>query len=297
MDSTVRAAGGLLWRERDGVIEVALVHRPRYQDWTLPKGTLEADESPLRAAHREVIEETGVRPVVGVRLLSTSYQVPTTGGAADKTVDYWAMRAGTTSPFTPSPEVDQMRWLPLDEAATTLTYHQDGAVLEAFGALPRPLRTVVLLHHAPASGEWDGPDVTRPLDDVGARTAERLTGLLALFAPVRAVSATPRRCVQTLEPLAAGRNLEIEPDSVFDAESHARAPEVTANRLLDLASGDTGTVVVCSQAGVIPDTVALLADSDGLALPTVRTPAGNGWVLSFAERLLVAADFLSIDIR
>lgn len=285
-----RAAGGLLWRDREGMVEVALVHRPKYQDWSLPKGKPEPGEHPLATAYREVAEETGVRPEIGVRLPSTRYQRPTPDGVVDKTVNYWAMRAREVSDFTPNAEVDELRWVPLDEVATALSHVRDTGVVAAFAALPRPLRTVVLLRHAPAVAEWDAPDVTRPLDDAGAGLAVRLADLLALFAPVRVVCATPRRCVQTVAPLASRCGVRIESDSGFDAASHARSPEVTAERVMEVATTQ-GTVVVCADTGVVPDTVALLADTDGLHVPSVRTPAGAGWVLSFNGAALVAADF------
>lgn len=294
MRSTVRAAGGVLWRERDDTVEVALVHRPKHQDWSLPKGKLHAGEHPLAAACREVMEETGVQPAVGVRLPSITYPVLTSGGAADKTVDYWVMRMlTTTGSFAPNQEVDELRWLSLEEVEAALSYRRDREVVAAFAALPRPLRTVLLVRHAPAAEEWDGPDVTRPLSPAGVVAAKRIAELLTLFAPTRLVSATPRRCVQTLDALAAGLGVEIESDGVFDAESHARAPEVTADRLGKLSSDGDGPVVICSEAGVIPDTVALLADSDGLSVPTVRTPEASAWALSFAGDKLRAADFIS----
>ena len=295
MRSTVRAAGGVLWRERAGTVEVAVVHRPKHQDWSLPKGKLHDGEHPLAAAHREVMEETGVHAAVGVRLPSTSYPVLTTAGAADKTVDYWAMRPLTTMPFTATREVDQLRWLGLAEIERALTYRRDRDVVAAFATLPRLKRTALLVHHAPAAEEWDGPDVTRPLSPSGVVAAERLAELLALYAPTRLVSATPRRCVQTLDPLAARLRVAIESDGGFDAEAHAKAPEATADRLGKLASDSEGPVVICSEAGVIPDTVALLADSDGLSVPTVRTPEATAWALFFAGATLHSADFISLE--
>ncbi|MGH3647970.1 MAG: NUDIX hydrolase [Micromonosporaceae bacterium] len=297
MRSTVRAAGGLLWRERAGLVEVALVHRAKHQDWSLPKGKLADGEHPLAAACREVIEETSVTPVVGVRLPSIGYPVLTSSGAADKTVDYWAMRAVAETAFTPTDEVDELRWLSLDDVEGTLSYRRDAEVVTAFAKLPRDVQTVVLVQHAqPVTDGWDGPEVTRPLDETGEATAERLGELLTWFRPAQVISATARRCVQTVEPLATRLHAEIVSDSVFDTSSHARAPEVTAERLATLAKGDGKAVVVCCERDVIPDTVALLADSDGLTLPNVRTPDGTGWVLSFADGTLVAADHLSTEI-
>ncbi|MQA27247.1 MAG: NUDIX domain-containing protein [Micromonosporaceae bacterium] len=296
-----RAAGGLLWRERDGVVEVALVHRPKHQDWSFPKGKPREGEHPLAAACREVTEETGARARVGVRLPSVTYQVLTSDGAAEKVVDYWAMRVESEVTFLPGTEVDDLRWEALDQVDHALTYQGDRDVAAAFAALPRDLGTVLLLQHAAAepADAWDGPDVTRPLTAAGEADAARIASLLAGFGPIRAISATARRCVQTATSVADAIGAEVESDGVFDADSHARSPEVASERIRELAKGgesaSAGAVVICCEDGVIPDTVALLADTDGLEVPTVATAKGAAWTLSFARGTLAAADYLPPD--
>ena len=126
--TVVEAAGGVVWRRSPaGELEVLLVHRPRYDDWTVPKGKLDAGEDHARAALREVEEETGLRCKLGGELPSTSY-VDRKG--RPKRVRYWAMTPAGGE-FTPSDEVDEVRWLPLDAAAAQLTYPRDRAVLDA----------------------------------------------------------------------------------------------------------------------------------------------------------------------
>jgi 8-oxo-dGTP pyrophosphatase MutT (NUDIX family)/phosphohistidine phosphatase SixA len=299
----IRAAGGVLWRPptaAGGDVEIALVHRPRYDDWSLPKGKLHGGEHPLPAACREVLEETGVRPVAGPALPPLSYPVPTPRGVALKDVSFWAMAATGAPERRPDDEVDRVAWVPLPRAFAELTDGRGTEVLSAFAALPRITATVVVLRHARAGkrGEWPGTDVTRPLDPEGERQAARMTGVLAWYAPGRVVTATPRRCVQTVEPLAAALGLELEADGVFDEDAHERHPDAAADRIRALAASagpGAGRTVVCSQGGVIPDTVALLADSDGLNVPDVKTRKGHAWVLSFAGPVVVAADRLGPD--
>ena len=120
---TVRAAGGIV--TRDG--EVLLVHRPKYDDWTFPKGKLDAGESDEQAAVREVEEETGLRCSLGRELPSTSY---TDSRGHPKIVRYWQMQA-EEGEFEPTDEVDEIAWLGTDEAAERLTYAHDRRVLEA----------------------------------------------------------------------------------------------------------------------------------------------------------------------
>ena len=129
--TAVQAAGGVVWRRAPGgEVEVLLVHRPRYDDWTVPKGKLDPGEDHAAAALREVEEETGLRCVLGPELPSTSY-VDRRG--RPKQVRYWAMTP-VDGRFTPGPEVDEVRWLPLAEARALLTYPRDRSVLDALGA-------------------------------------------------------------------------------------------------------------------------------------------------------------------
>ena len=126
--TVVEAAGGVVWRlSPAGELEVLLVHRPRYDDWTVPKGKLGAGEDHATAARREVEEETGLRCTLGEELPSTSY-VDRKG--RPKRVRYWAMTPAGGE-FTPSDEVDEVRWVPLPAAVEQLTYPRDRAVLDA----------------------------------------------------------------------------------------------------------------------------------------------------------------------
>ena len=134
----VRAAGGLVWRSavvadetgetRPG-LEVVLVHRPRYDDWSFPKGKLDRGESFETAAVREVAEETGLVCELGEELPSATYL---DGKRRLKLVRYWTMRPVEVTPWSPNDEIDGRRWVGLDDAADLLTYAHDRALLEAF---------------------------------------------------------------------------------------------------------------------------------------------------------------------
>jgi 8-oxo-dGTP diphosphatase len=122
----VRAAGGVVLRERPGGTEVLLVHRPAYDDWSLPKGKAERGETDEACALREVEEETGLRCRLGRELPSTSYR---DGKGRPKVVRYWAMEP-IDGEARPQAEVDDVLWLPLGEARDTLTWTRDRAVLD-----------------------------------------------------------------------------------------------------------------------------------------------------------------------
>jgi 8-oxo-dGTP diphosphatase len=291
-ERTVRAAGGVLWRDNDGTTEIALVHRSRYDDWTLPKGKLEPGEHPLAGACREVLEETGIRPVAGPRLPSTTYSVLLDGALAGKLVDYWSMRA-QKGDFVPNEEVDELRWTAPDGALDAVTYHHDRTVLDGFLALPVHTTTIVLVRHAKAGsrGEWPGDDAERPLDDVGRRQSRRLARVLPWFGPRRVLSAAKRRCVDTVGPTAEALGLDVEVDKRWDEE---RDPDHAAEALRELAATG-GPAIVCSQGGLIPAVLASIAEEDGLELGSTRTRKGSAWALTFDGRRLVAADHLQVD--
>jgi 8-oxo-dGTP pyrophosphatase MutT (NUDIX family)/phosphohistidine phosphatase SixA len=284
----IRAAGGVVWRRepaRD--VEVVLVHRARFDDWSLPKGKLKRREHPIVGAVREVREETGLQAGVGPRLPTVTYEVWSSGGLVEKMVDYWAMAMAADLGFTPGSEVDGLAWLPLGEAAARVSYPHDAKVLAAFSELPPLHRPVVLVRHASAGGRhsWPGADADRPLDQAGLARATQLVGPLACFAPGRIVTAPARRCAQTVEPLAASLGLPLETDPAFDESAD---PQAAATLLLSMAGG-AAPVVVCSQGGLIPGTLAALTGKDTTQYPTAK---GDGWVLSFADTGLAQLDEL-----
>ena len=129
ISTVVQAAGGVVWRRSPagGQLEVLLVHRPRYDDWTVPKGKLDPREGHAEAARREVEEETGLRCALGPELASTSYR---DRKGRPKHVRYWAMTP-VAGRFTPTDEVDEIVWLPVEDAKAVLSYERDRPVLDA----------------------------------------------------------------------------------------------------------------------------------------------------------------------
>lgn len=127
VDGVVRAAGGVVWREVDHGIEVLLVHRPKYDDWTIPKGKLDNGETEEEAALREVEEETGLVCVLGAEVTSTSY-IDRKG--RPKVVRYWTM-SPVAGEFVPTDEVDRILWLTVPKAMDALSYDRDREVLTA----------------------------------------------------------------------------------------------------------------------------------------------------------------------
>jgi broad specificity phosphatase PhoE/ADP-ribose pyrophosphatase YjhB (NUDIX family) len=285
----IRAAGGVVWRSTAEGIKVCLVHRPRYDDWSLPKGKLESGEHPLLAAVREVAEESDVRAVPQVRLPSVRY----TSEGRPKVVDFWSMWAAGSGGFEAETEVDGVRWLSVEAAIGLVSYPHDAGVLRVFAALPPVTTVLTLVRHAQAGkrATWSGPDSARPLDEIGRARARSLAPLLALTRPERLLSASPRRCVQTLDPLAELVDQPIEVDSYFDEPKPGQDLDenalAAAGRLAELAMSGT-PAAVCSQGKVIPEALARLANT-AADYPTEK---GGAWLLAFTPNGLLSTDRL-----
>jgi 8-oxo-dGTP diphosphatase len=269
-----------------------LVHRPRFDDWSLPKGKLKRGEHPLAGAVREVREETGTRAWVGPRLPTVRYDVWSGDSLAEKSVDYWAMTIDPSSgpTFNAGDEVDDIAWLPVNAALARVTYPHDKHVLRAYAQFPPLHRPVVLIRHTSAGERdlWSGPDEERPLDEAGQQQAKALTQLLPHFGPTRLVSAEPVRCQQTLAPTALELGLPIEIDATFTESAN---PQAAAEKLRRGAN-PAGAVMVCSQGGLIPGAVGALTDGSPARYHVAK---GDGWVLSFAETGLAAVDAFQLS--
>ena len=296
----IHAAGGVVWRlasNEDGAkVEVAIIHRPRYDDWSIPKGKLAPGETPLEGGLREVHEETGYRVQPGRPLGEVRYLKKSGGGAREKVVNYWAMRA-VGGGFSPSPEVDEMRWLPLDEAREQVTRALDREVLERFSRRPPLTGSVLLVRHGTAGSrsKWQGDDALRPLDDEGQEQAEEMVRLLSRFGVEEIISADYVRCVETVRPLSEALGVPVKEESLL-SERGFPGREDQAVELVRSLGRPGGAVVACSQAQVIPELVSRLAAEDEVELNSsgnsgdVSVRKGGVWALSFYDHKLVGAE-------
>src|ERR1700735_4481323 len=268
-DGEIRAAGALLWRPSDAGVEVALVHRSRYDDWSFPKGKRFPGEHVLLTAVREVGEESGARVVRGRPLPAVRYD----SLGRPKLVDYWTGRpsAGDRASFRANDEVDALAWLPLPDARARLSYGHDVTTLDEFAAGPADTVPLVFLRHAAAGHKdaWPGDDLDRPLDARGAGGAGRLAPLLACFAPRRVISSAAERCVATVRPYAAltGSAVALEP-----AFTVALSGQDTGSEGLAAAGG--GAAVAPRAVGEsVPAGVAAVICAHGETLPLLITDA------------------------
>lgn len=277
----VRAAGGVVRRRADGRTFTVLVHRPRYDDWTFPKGKLHEGESFLEAAAREVREETGLSPRIGEELPASRYEDQ---HGSSKVVRYWTMEVLDGHELRPTQEVDEARWLPFREARDLLTYERDRAVLDAVAAWSAP---AYLIRHAKAvdRGAWTGDDRERPLTKAGRRRADALVRTFADRAVARILSSPAVRCTETVRPLAEDRGVPLEVrDDLFEG-----AP---LDGLFSLLEELRATPTVLSAHGdLIPAAIGEL-EARGVALGTeIGWKKGATWVLERDGGLIVRAAY------
>ncbi|MFL6138626.1 MAG: NUDIX hydrolase [Frankiaceae bacterium] len=278
-DSLIEAAGGVLWRPTATGIEVALVHRPKYDDWSVPKGKLKAGEHPLLGALREVEEETGSTALVGRPLGEIRYLKD----GDPKRVRYWAMCEATDG-FEPNDEVDSLQWLDVDIARRVVLPERDQPVLERFAADARPTWPLIVLRHASAGerSQWQGEDDERPLDELGQVQAEAIAAVLTAFHPRHLVSADVVRCLTTLAPYAARTHATVQSEPLLSEVGAATHPEAAVARCVETVMAHVPTVL-CTQRKALPTLLDGLADAFPGARCGELLRKGEMYVLHFTD--------------
>jgi len=301
------AAGAVLWRRTgDGrdpaspetadpaAIEIAVIHRPRYDDWSLPKGKVDKGENLPQTAAREIREETGYSPALGWLLGYVHYPV----GKSTKVVYYWTAEVTDRSAAVPedTDEVEELRWLSPAAARDIVSYAADREVIDAaLDALGRgAVRRVLYVRHAKAADRrgWQGDDQLRPLTRKGRRQAESLVPALAAYRPGSVAAALPERCVDTVSPLADALGLEVVTDPNLGDAVLEFSPRTAIESLAKACSAKVS--VVASQGDAIPAVVQGLAADAGFEIDDFRAKKASVWVLHVAENeQLLGADYLA----
>ena len=260
----VLAGGAVLWRTGDSGLEVLLVHRPRYKDWSWPKGKVDKGETLPECAVREVFEETGYRITLGVPLPSARYTV---GKNLNKYVGYWSAEVRDTSRPAPANarEIDEARWFPAAEARAKLTRFSDREQLDKLLVLYETgsLRAFpfIIVRHGKAfpRAKWHETEHLRPLLALGTRQAMALTGLLAAWGPRKLVSSPWKRCVATLKPYAASTGKSIKTIKWLSEKSNKDKPKKTVQALEKLLMKEQ-SVAISTHRPVLPTVLETIAD-------------------------------------
>jgi 8-oxo-dGTP diphosphatase len=309
----IDAAGAVVWRMDEGRLQVLLIHRPRYNDWSWPKGKLEPGESAPDCAVREVLEETGEQVVLGARLPGLSYRV---SNGVRKVVDYWAaqpvpprapaVRARVAYPLAPSSEVDKTVWLDVEDADRRLTRVQDRVPLHALVDLHETdrLRTwaVVVARHGKATkrGSWKGSEAGRPLTKDGQVQAAALAPVLSAFGVAAVVSSPWARCEKTVQPYAKKAGVPVMLEPALTESLHKKKPQHALEVIAERLHGGR-SVVICTHRPVLATVLRAVADVTPIrlaeAIPT-RDPylrPGEALVVHMAHRAAHAPRAVSVE--
>lgn len=266
----VETAGALVWRVRQERLQVRVIHRPRYDDWSWPKGKVDPGEALPTTATREVAEETGAPVALGVPLPGLQYL---TADGSVKHVHYWAARrvprrsASVTArapvaDLDPA-EVDDVVWLDVDEAAGRLTREVDRGPLDALvqeyekGRLDT--HAVVIARHGRAEqrARWMGGEQDRPLTPVGYAQSQAAVPVLAAYGVESVATSLWERCSATIAPYAQAADVDTARYETFTEAHHERKPgRVAAAVRAMLESGKSS--VLCTHRPVLPTVLDVL---------------------------------------
>ncbi|MDO5711692.1 MAG: NUDIX hydrolase [Micrococcales bacterium] len=261
--SLIPTSGALPWRLRSGRLQVAVIHRPRYDDWSWPKGKLDPGEDWPVAAVREVWEETGLRVRLGAPLPTSDFPLLGPRGQTRKQVRYWAadVTGGSGRLFH---EVDAVRWVEPAAARKLLSYERDHAQLEALVTAHQTntlaVRAFAVVRHAKAlpRRKWTGDDWLRPLDEEGRAQARKLPDLLLAFGVVRLLSSSATRCVETFKPYSQVTGVQLATTYAMSEESFERRPEA-AVKAMERHLHHKRPSAICSHGPVLPVLLSALA--------------------------------------
>lgn len=274
MTAEVMAAGALVWRQRGGKIEVLLVHRPTYGDWTIPKGKVDPGESLDVCAIREVEEETGVPVRLCAPLGRVDYRL--SSGRSKRTL-YWLARPlekrcesrKARAKISPAKkkEIDDTAWLPLTKAFRKATYDSDRELLGRLADLVEDGKadtaTLIIARHERAKkrSAWKGGEEDRPLTKGGAKRAEKLAEALAARGITRLISSPWKRCHDSFVPYAEATGVKILHREELTEQAHAKKRGPTAALIEDVLSLGGEPTAVCVHRPTLPTILEVMEES------------------------------------
>lgn len=289
MSSVIVAAGAVVWRKSPkGVTEVAIIHRPKYDDYSLPKGKIEPNEALISCAFREVFEETNLTTQFGPFLGEVEYFSPD----GLKRVSYWSAKSiGEENIFKPNNEVDKLIWSPLSKAIDKLTSETDKEIIGRFVNTFYDSQPIILLRHAKAltRSEWPADDDDRPLDALGQTQANRLLSIYQVFNLKEIHTSDAIRCYDTVSPMAKALNLKLVVTGKVSESSFKKDKEKAFEYLKELLKSDK-SAILCSHNPVLPKLLAKVSKKNDLTPDEDKLQPADAWILH-----RVGKDVLQID--
>jgi 8-oxo-dGTP diphosphatase len=290
----IMAAGAVLWRRsQGGEVEVAVIHRPAYDDWSLPKGKVEGGEALIACAYRELLEETGYQARFGPYLGDTFYEV----NGVPKVVRYWAAQAtdGELDAFDRA-EVDQLEWLTPKRALERLTIKDDRKILKKFINLGRDTKPFILLRHAEAVSrdEWMGDDGDRPLTDEGERQVKSLIASLHVYRISEMHTSDAIRCFSTVAPIADAYGIRPVVNSDLSEYTYSRDKKSAARYIKNLFERDEA-ILVCGHNPILSKIVKRMARRLDMYKEDFSLGKGDAFIIHRSQGKIYDIDHLKVN--
>ena len=289
MSATIQAAGAVVWRNQNGQTEIAIIHRPKYDDWSFPKGKAEIGESLIACAHREVLEETNIQTEFGAFLGDVEYLTPD----GKKRVSFWAARAINQIDFNPNSEVDQLSWVNVKKVKELLTLDTDKKILAQFVKLDFDTKPFILLRHAKAvtRDEWQGDDDDRPLDSLGQSQANRLLALYQVYNLEQIHTSDAVRCYDTVNPIVKGLGIKLEVTGKLSESTYKKDKEKAFDYAKDLIKEDA-RILLCSHNPILPKMLNKLTKKSDVDTDEGKLSPADAWVIHRNGKEIIQIDRL-----
>ena len=290
MSEAISAAGAVVWRKhKDNFTEVAIIHRPKYDDWSFPKGKLEVGESLIACAHREVLEETNLQTEFGPHLGQVEYFTPD----GLKKVTYWSAKVIAEKPFRANTEVDQLKWIPITKVIEVLTNETDKEIFDKFVKVKFNSKPFILLRHAKAitRDEWQGEDDDRPLSSSGQNQAMRLLSTYQVFNIDQIHSSDAVRCYDTVKSMAKGLDIKLEVSSKLSESTYKKDKEKAFDYVSELIKEDK-RILICSHNPILPKMLNKLTKKSEIEADEDKLSPADGWVIHRSGKEIIQIDRL-----
>jgi 8-oxo-dGTP diphosphatase len=288
MSATILAAGAVLWRKGEKKkIEVLIIHRPKYDDWTFPKGKAEIGEPLIACAYREVLEETNIETAFGPYLGEVEYLT----NDGKKKVSFWSAKVIKEKEFNPNAEVDQLKWVEVTKVKELLTLNTDKKILEQFLQIEPETKPLILLRHAKAvtRDEWQGEDDDRPLDSYGQNQAKRLLAMYQVFNLEQIHSSDAVRCYDTVVAIAKGLSIKLEVTGKLSESTFKKDKEKAFDYAKDLMKLNE-SVLLCSHNPILPKMLNKLTKKSEVDADEGKLLPADGWVIHRIGKEVIQID-------
>jgi 8-oxo-dGTP diphosphatase len=288
MSATILAAGAVLWRKGEKKkIEVLIIHRPKYDDWTFPKGKAEIGEPLIACAYREVLEETNIETAFGPYLGEVEYLT----NDGKKKVSFWSAKVIKEKEFNSNAEVDQLKWVEVTKVKELLTLDTDRKILEQFLRIEPDTKPLVLLRHAKAvtRDEWQGEDDDRPLDSYGQNQAKRLLAMYQVFNLEQIHSSDAVRCYDTVVAIAKGLSIKLEVTGKLSESTFKKDKEKAFDYANELIKSNE-SVLLCSHNPILPKMLNKLTKKSEVDADEGKLLPADGWVIHRIGKEVIQID-------